>query len=693
MARAKRSDDLQCAMLSLWQPPPNAGDPIGVLATTFTLDTALFEEECLARFVGIQSDPMRDGAIYLIEREGKLASLKCAAVITDIHHCAGVRSLRWDILAARPTRGVMHAKLSLLAWRRHVRVIVTSANLTNDGYRRNQECGAVIDFNDTYSDRSLIDPLLEYLSEILAITSSPAKKRAQEFLLWVDEFIQKDAINSVRGLQCRFILLGPNRTNFFEQLETILPEESPEQAHIVSPFFDPKMRENGPENRLWALMKKRGTAEVHFHVAGEESADPKGWRLRIPQHVLRATPKGRSGVNALLHPILVDKVATDAGPERRPLHAKTFMFIHEKWMALIVGSSNFTSAGMGVNADCCNYEANLVYVLRAPVTNPLRNSLMVRAIRGEQAVGGSSTIIFDPVFDVDSTEDSKRPPLPAFFREATLDAVDESYCLLTLTFMPQSPLYEWKIFFEQSKIMTSSDWRSQSEPTEFQLQISREKTLPSVLDVTWGDDSHVADWTVNVNNANAIPNPVEFKGISLERLLQILSSSRPIYDVLRSLIRRSSDDDEFDGDLNTAAIDPHSKVDTTGFLLKRVCRACWAIQSLRSQLEKPLMSLSALNWRIYGPLGAYAILEAMQRQCDPGLPDEWAFLLCELWRELVFVRLKSDDDRALESGCAQMIKNLVTDVHERLEKILPQCTDALKMYVSDAIKESKHETP
>jgi len=59
MARVKKSDPALCQMLSLWQPPPKAGDPVGVLATTFTLDTALFEEECLARFADVQSDPLR----------------------------------------------------------------------------------------------------------------------------------------------------------------------------------------------------------------------------------------------------------------------------------------------------------------------------------------------------------------------------------------------------------------------------------------------------------------------------------------------------------------------------------------------------------------------------------------------------------------------------------------------------------
>src|SRR5512139_86877 len=222
MARARKGDATQRRMLTLWEPPPNAGDPIGVLATTFTLDTALFEEECLARFAGVQSDPARDGARYRIEREEKLANLMCAAVVADIHHCAGRRSLRWDLLAARPESGVMHAKISLLAWQDHVRVIIGSANLTDAGYRRNQECFAALDFDDRFADSGLLVPLLAYLHEILALTNGPGRERAEKLLAWVDERFEKKTAPA-RGLQCRLILIGPGRSDFFGQLNDLLP--------------------------------------------------------------------------------------------------------------------------------------------------------------------------------------------------------------------------------------------------------------------------------------------------------------------------------------------------------------------------------------------------------------------------------------------------------------------------------------
>jgi hypothetical protein len=690
MARVKKGDPAQCQLLSLWQPPPKAGDPVGVLATTFTLDTALFEEECLARFADVQSDPLRDGALYRIEREEKLASLKCAAVIADIHHCVGRRSLRWDLLAARPKSGVMHAKLSLLAWSEHVRIIVASSNLTNDGYRRNQECVAAIDFDDGFSDRALLDPLLAYFRDLLAITSGPAQARAEGLLNWVDGRIPKEQVTPARGLQRRVILLGPNRKNFFEQLAEMLPGEPPEQAHVVSPFFDPDLRENGPENSLWGLMKKRGTAEVHFHVAGEASPETNGWRLEVPEHVLNATPKGRGDVATRLHPILVAGVPTDTGPERRPLHAKTLMLSHEKWSALVIGSSNFTSAGMGLNAYARNYEANLVCFLRTPASDSLRKALETRALRGGPAVVRTPSTIFAPAFDPDSPEGDAPPPLPVFFGEAALDSSGDTHYELTLTFVLPSPEGEWAIRLDQSVILTSSSWRSQLQPTSIHLSLPRSGPPPSVLTVEWANGAHVVDWPVNVSTADALPAPDELKGLSLAALLELLSSARPLHEALRAWLRRQPDDDDSNVELAIELIDPHAKVDSSGFMVKRVQRACWAMQSLRARLEQPVLSSSAMAWRIKGPVGAYAMLEAMQRQCDPKLPDEWTFLLCELWRELAAVPVKGGGGRAPEPESLQMMEGLIGDLHERLMNALPQCTDAMRTYVVDAMSEANN---
>ena len=150
-------------LLDAWAPPTNAGDPIGCIATSFTFDPVFFEEQCLGRFLRLDSDPNSDGRIHLIEREEKMAQLTCATAIVDQHHCKGFRSLRWDLLSARPARSILHAKITLLYWTNCLRLILGSANLTEDGYRRNREVFGVLDYHTrSNAPRSCLEQALDF---------------------------------------------------------------------------------------------------------------------------------------------------------------------------------------------------------------------------------------------------------------------------------------------------------------------------------------------------------------------------------------------------------------------------------------------------------------------------------------------------------------------------------------------------
>ncbi len=691
MARSRKlSDPAQCPMLSLWVPPEKAGKPIGVVATTFTLDTALFEEECLARFADVQSDPQRDGALYRIEREEKLASLRCAAVLADVHHCAGRRSLRWDLLVARPKSGVMHAKLSLLAWDAHVRIIIASANLTNDGYRRNQECVAALDFDDVFTDRALLDPLLDYLREIADLASGSAVARVHSLLKWVDGRLPKNHVAPSRGLQRHLILLGPGRKNYFEQLAEVLPAEPPEFGHVVSPFFDPELRDQGPEHALWHLMKKRGSAEIHFHVAGESVPEINTWRLEVPAHVLNATPSGRREVATRLRPIAVTGVPTDSGPERRPLHAKTLLLLHDKWLALIIGSSNFTSAGMGLTPYARNFEACAVYVMRAPASDRLRKILETRVFRGAAPINTTPATVFDPALDVDSTGESDELPLPSFFSEAVLDSSTVETYGLELHFDLPPPKGSWSVSLDHTVLLTSEQWQSQSMPTRLSCSLPNSGPPPSSLTVRHADGQAIADWPVNIVSAAVLPAPDGLQGLSLSALLELLSSARPLHESLRGWLRRQPDDDDSETESVIELIDPHEKVDTSGFMIKRVQRACWAIHALKDRLTQPVYSPSAMAWRIHGPVGAYAVLDAIEKQCAAELPDERIFLMCEFWREVCDAKINGVKVLEPDDESVKLMQSLADTLHQRLVAALPTATGSMRNYVLTAMQEASH---
>lgn len=680
MRRRRSLDATTRRLLSQWEPPQDAGKPVGVLATTYTLDTELFEEECLARFAGVQSDPDRDGALYRIEREEKLADVLAAVVVADIHHCRGRRSLRWDLLGARPDSGVMHAKISLLAWQRHVRVVIASANLTSPGYRSNQECFATLDFSPETTDRGLLDPLLGYLREILALTEGAGRRRAESLLDWVGNELPR--LNAgTRGLQRKLVLVGPGRPDFFTQIEELTKSFAPaSEAHVVSPFFDKELAEEGPERRLWKLMKQRGEVDVHFHVAAEAAPEIGGWRLFAPAHLADATPRNRPQMDSWLHPVRVRDVVSSTGAETRPLHAKSLLLVHDTWTLLCVGSSNFTSAGTGLEARARNFEANIVFLARAG--DDSREDLEARFLSGEETIENVRGIQYCPPIDADGENEDQPPALPALFAEVLLLGRREQGYAFRLRFSSsrRSPS-DWQVLSEQRVVTARAQWEQQGEPAELEVSLPADRPAPSALRVQW--EGHEVDWPVNVESAAALPTPEELRDLSLAALLELLGSARPLSEALRLWLRRQPSDEDDPEAGNVELIDPHAKVDTSNFLMRRVERACWAITESAKRLSEPTMSSSALSWRLYGPVGAQAVLDAIRLQCDPGLPDEWAFLLCEFLAELRRVRLTGLPEGVREE-CEGMLQTFIASVERELNVASAASSDHLKQYISTA---------
>jgi hypothetical protein len=166
MSKNKKASSTE-AMLDLWRPPQSAGDPIGCLATTYTFHPGLFDEQCLGRFLDIESEPDREDLAFLLERESRLGGVY-AGVLVD-HTQAGVEhSLRWDVLRVQPKSGKQHAKLSLLVWNHHVRIIVASANLTESGYRFNHEVAGTVDLAPEDANHQMLAEAIVFLRRLVS---------------------------------------------------------------------------------------------------------------------------------------------------------------------------------------------------------------------------------------------------------------------------------------------------------------------------------------------------------------------------------------------------------------------------------------------------------------------------------------------------------------------------------------------
>lgn len=662
-------------LLDAWVAPENAGEPVGCLATSFTFDPAFFEEECLARFLDIQADPDEDGPIYLVEREEKLAGATCAALV-DARHCRGARSLRWDLLSARVPRGAMHAKVSLLCWQHRVRLIVASANLTQDGYRRNQEVFGVLDFHEgSPTSSESLEEVLDFLGSVAdSAGTGDGSDHAQE--RWASVLGRAREIGAGAGsarsgsVRVRTVLTGPDRPSAFDQLQGVWPRRTPPMsAHVVSPFFDPGPR-NGPAEGLWRVLRRRGSAQVMYHVTAEEVPSEEGLIVHAPESLPRATPAQRDGVECHVARIREYRVLEDDPIDFRPLHAKTLTLYDSECVCALIGSSNFTSSGLGLSSSP-NVEANLVYILSRERDPKAASALEAAQLRGDPLDPESISYWRGRE---DETEEAAAdwPSLPSAFQSATLSAADERAHRLTLS-LDGKPPSGWAVFLEDhfEPLYTETEWQAEGRPAEVVLTLAA-GVPPTGLEVGWDATDLRAWWPVNVVDATALPPPAELRNLSLDALIHILTSARPLKDAMRAWMRRNQAAQQL-GEQDPDEIDPHKRVDTSRFLLQRTRRVSWALAGLRERLERPVPTVHALRWRLHGPVGVQRIAEALR--AEKRSEEEYAFLLAELALEISRVRPASAlgclPPEQVREELGPIVEGLVSDLDEALSGAPP----------------------
>jgi len=677
MAKRKRENRRGYGkLLDAWTPPPSAGTPLACLATTFTFSPAFFEEECLGRFVSLETDAYEDGSLYLIEREEKFAQLSCASVLVDQHHCHGVRSLRWDLIPARIPKGILHAKISLLCWSDLVRLIISSANLTEDGYRRNLEIYGVLDYQT--GGEAPLPVLIEVLDFLRDAARRSGDGDSQAVSRWnssldqvatrTGEWGAGDAHRSRNGLKVHASLVGPGRTPALDRFDELWPSGArPDQALIVSPFFDQPGKPNRPAKAIWNLLKKRGSARVDYLVNAEPVAgDEKDLLIKAPESLLESQPSSSRALSTnLLHM---------KEPDNRPLHAKILWLECERWVGSMVGSSNFTSAGLGIG-NTKNLEANLIYLVDRERHEKDAKSL-ARSLPDGSPFGRDTQ--FRWLQEKQPSEDD--PGEDLLLHPALISATFE------VQPAPQGAIrFHFGASVPEGLTLTKEDgkflfWgvRHNDIPNKA-FEIKRpwdEDRPPSGFYVSWSGVGGRAWWPVNVDAATSLPPPEELRDLPLEVLVDILTSTQPLHKALKGHLKRKKSCKV--GDLGLE-LDPHRKVDTSRFLLRRTRRASWALGALRQRLERPAYSSETLLWRLEGPVGVLAVADAIQREADS--EAEKAFLLCELALELHSAQPKSAPGSLPVRVVSTELGRIVGQLRAKIDQLAEKGTGNINHYV------------
>jgi hypothetical protein len=674
--QASAVERTRARLLDFWRGEDGFGRALGCVTTTFTFDAELFEEQCLARFLSIQSNPNETAKAYLIEREEKLS--QCfACVLVDGAHAAPDRSLRWYMLPVTlPRGGVLHAKLTLLAWEHRVRVLIGSANVTEPAYRRNQEMMAVLDYGVPGNPPAeLLIQCVSFLNRVRRF--APGFERAgagpqtalAAFLSSIDQRARSMPAAEREDTECALIPLIRGGETVIEQLSALWAGSRPDRASVLSPFFDEGQQASDTVAALAGLLTNRGERTLSFSAPGR--ALPSGTvEIDAPQALKESSHPSVRHEFA----IVPQRVTIEGKDEDRSLHAKSIWLERDSRALCMVGSSNFTAAGLGLHPRH-NIELNLAYLIRDcgsrfgklcaeswPEQIALDDLANVRFLSGE----------------ADSAEDSDAPVLPAAFGSA-LFCLDARCGRLELEIGASAPLHFEVWSKEGASLLAGADWVRGGKQALVVIPWEA-KRPPSSLKVRWHDEERgeqTTPWVVNVANMSALPPPDELGSLSLAELIEILTSARPLHEVVfRILQRRESKE----APANMIEVDPHRKVDTSQFLLRRMRRVAQALEGMRERLQRPMASIDALRWRLQGPIGPVALAKRLANDD----PDGAAFMIAEVATTLRAVAWKPHPPLH-SSDIAPELKDTLRALHQ-LALQAPAPT-SLAAYVKTSLEE------
>jgi hypothetical protein len=226
----------------------------------------------------------------------------------------------------------------------------------------------------------------------------------------------------------------------------------------------------------------------------------------------------------------VHKISAVQQEEVRELHAKMLRLENNQWQMLLAGSSNFTAAGIAGHG---NLEANLVYRVKTSDPRFRRFQAIWPDTSDEEVDLDSPALIWDP--EPEELEGGgDLPPLPASFQDAIFVPGQKAHLTITLT--SDLPT-RWSIRIPNGRELLGTAVGSgvgQHSIPWF------DQPVPFVLEVSWAheDKNAVANWPVNVSNPGALAPPEALRNLTLEELLEILSSTRPLPDAVVQVLQK-----------------------------------------------------------------------------------------------------------------------------------------------------------
>ena len=671
----------QAKALEWWRPPTGAGQALGCLTTTFGVDMDLLHKHALGGFLDIEADPEDEEFMYLAAFEEAAAQCEALVVFLDGGHVqASIPSWRLDVVPVRSV--VLHAKVTLLAWANHVRIVVGSHNMTNDGYRHNREHMGVLDFHSEACHHALLNECLGWFVELsTAHATEPVSRRTMNLLTRVRQVTSSwTATEFPSDHAIEWAFTGPGRTSLSDQISSMLSARSMADQwntlEIVSPFF---VGPEAPNRPLEWLLQVDGGEEAILRIHGRGKCDDQGADFEGPESLREVSLQ-----HGFRPQFSVSLPKTQSDEMVRPLHAKLLVVHGANLSWAVHGSSNFTNHGWGLAGERSNIEANLM--LCAPAKSAMAKSMKhwLRNLPSKHVGETPSFISADGQGDQRTID---REVLPAFFRSATWQ-VEEGQTRLVLEFNSgQDELVGqvWRIVGANGRdLYTHSIWEKTGFSQSVVLEVS---TMTSVLKVEVGENAF--DWPTAIEDVSHLPPPEELASMTLEDLLRVFADNMSMRTMLERLAKRSADVLDEKSSSNLPELNPHKRVDTSAFMLQRTRRFSYAMEGLKRRLSRPFFTQKQLDWHLTGPIGPLALATALIKDhsySDYAVPDEVGFLLAELALELSEVQVQGQEGALPVSTVRIAMKNVLKDLKRLVPKRTDIHDDAMWVYIQSTFE-------
>jgi len=630
MGRRRKAEEQPLS--EYWKPPADSnlkdgvGEAVACVATTFEFDAGFFEAELLPRFLGLRFDHTENERTFIIEREEALATTRVGVLVDVAKFDPRQTTLQWDQLPIQVPGGIQHAKLTLLVWERLARLIVSSANLTRRGYRRNRELFAALDFFDGPDSAPLrllrdaldfIDTLCGW-SRALPATTQRIRETAEQVRTRVRRWSnspqdfrprERPRVGLIVGHPAT--ASGSARSVLSQVMQMWLPRRVVELT-VMTPFVG--QQSNGEDVVLDGMRNLPMARDAKGWLIVPEAPASESAERRIVSMPWRFGQCWKKRFRENSRVVLVPPYIEEVDERPRDLHAKAILIQGDHHDLLMIGSSNFTPHGMGVGAFNC--EANLVFEDWADAKQEglaLEDRLGL-PVPWDSAVGVDEVAWQEPDQAPEDFPPAK-PALPAFFSWASYSQTTGDIRVGLDRSQHEPPM--WSISLAgQSAEHASVLFSRTASPADaaalcFTLDEKARGVHLTALRVSWQDrdrtryDGFLAV-SVKDRETDLLP-PEEFRNLTVDDIIECLLSGRePAEWVERHDARRKRSPS------TDAAIESLRAVDTSNYVLYRVRRFGRALAAMADRIARTPPTPDAIRYRLLrDPLGPVRLAEAL----------------------------------------------------------------------------------